>query len=153
MTQERLIKKYPNRRLYDTSTSKYVTLEDIRALVVAGNAFRVVEKKSSEDITRSILLQIIMEQETGKGEPMFSAELLTNFIKNYGEETQENFSNYMEQSLQFFNDQQTLLHEQMATPLKNTPAELWLNMGKSQVDSWQDMQKQLFETLVAPPKK
>ena len=153
MPTERLIKKYPNRRLYDTSTSKYITLDDVRDMVVEGMPFKVVEKKTNEDITRNILLQIIMEQESGDGEPMFSVDLLMQFIQNYGENTQADFSNYMEKSLQFFAQQQEALREQLAGSLKNTPGELWLDMGKKQMDAWQDMQKEFFETLSTTPKK
>ena len=71
MPKERLIKKYPNRRLYDTSASCYITLDEVRKLVVDGLPFKVVEKKTNEDLTRNILLQIIMDYESGDGEPMF----------------------------------------------------------------------------------
>lgn len=153
MSNERLIKKYPNRRLYDTATSKYVTLDEVRQMVVEGVDIKVVDKKTNEDITRNILLQIIMEQESGNGEPMFSIDLLTQFIQNYGEKTQAEFSNFMEKSMEFFNSQQELLHEHLAKPLKNTPGEFWLDMGKKQMEAWQDMQKQFFESLAATPKK
>ena len=69
MSQERLIKKYPNRRLYDTSASCYITLDEVRKLVIDGSPFKVLEKKTNEDITRNILLQIIMDYESGEGEP------------------------------------------------------------------------------------
>jgi len=153
MPTERLIKKYPNRRLYDTSTSKYITLDDVRDMVVKEVPFKVVEKKTNEDITRNILLQIIMEQESGNGEPMFSVDLLMRFIQNYGENSQADFSDFMEKSLQFFTDQQEMFHEQLAKPLKNTPGEVWLDMGKKQMDAWQDMQKQFFESLASSNKK
>lgn len=153
MTAERLIKKYPNRRLYDTSSSKYITLDDVKDMVVQGIPFKVVEKKTNEDITRNILLQIILEQESGNGEPMFTADLLMQFIRNYGEKTQADFTSFLEKSLQFFSDQQEMFHEQLSEPLKNTPGELWLNMGKQQMDAWQDMQKQFLESLVSSTKK
>jgi polyhydroxyalkanoate synthesis repressor PhaR len=153
MNAERLIKKYPNRRLYDTSTSRYITLDEVRQMVVEGIEFKVVDKKSNEDITRNILLQIIMEQESGNGEPMFSADLLTRFIQNYGEKTQAEFSNFMEKSMDFFGKQQELLHEHLAKPLKNTPGEFWVDMSKKQMDAWQDMQRQFFESLAATTPK
>ncbi|MCW8964091.1 MAG: polyhydroxyalkanoate synthesis repressor PhaR [Gammaproteobacteria bacterium] len=153
MPTERLIKKYPNRRLYDTSTSKYITLDDVREMVVQDVPFKVVEKKTNEDITRNILLQIIMEQESGNGEPMFSVDLLMRFIQNYGENSQADFSDFMEKSLQFFADQQEMIHAQLTKPLKNTPGEIWLDMGKKQMDAWQDMQKQFFESLAGGGKK
>ena len=153
MAAERLIKKYPNRRLYDTSTSQYITLDEVRQMVVDGIPFKVVEKKTDEDITRNILLQIIMEQESGDGEPMFSVDLLMQFIKNYGENTRNDFINYMERSMEFFKEQQEMLSEQLTKPLKDTPGELWLEMGKQQMDAWQDMQKQFFDAMVASSKK
>ena len=154
MPAERLIKKYPhNRRLYDTSISDYITIDDIRKMVIDDIPFKVVDKKTNEDITRNILLQIIMEQESGKGEPMFSVDLLLQFIRNYGEATQHDFSTYMEKSLQFFAEQQDILREHLAEPLKNTPAEVMLDMGKKQMDAWQNMQKAFFEPLVKPSKK
>ncbi len=153
MAAERLIKKYPNRRLYDTTTSQYITLDEVRQMVVEGIPFKVVEKKTNEDITRNILLQIIMEQESGDGEPMFSVDLLMQFIKNYGENTRDDFINYMEKSMEFFREQQEMLSEQLTKPLKDTPGELWLEMGKQQMDAWQDMQKQFFDAMVASAKK
>jgi polyhydroxyalkanoate synthesis repressor PhaR len=109
MPKERLIKKYPNRRLYDTSTSCYITLDEVRKLVVDGLPFKVVEKKTNEDLTRNILLQIIMDYESGDGEPMFSIDLLIRFIRNYGESSQDSFKSYMEQSMEFFTQQQDIL--------------------------------------------
>lgn len=153
MPAERLIKKYPNRRLYDTATSKYITLDEVRQMVVDGVEFKVVDKKTGEDITRNILLQIIMEQESGNGQPMFSADLLMQFIRNYGENTQAQFSSFMEKSMEFFNQQQELLHEQLSKPLKNTPGEFWLDMSKKQMESWQEMQKQFIDALVSAQKK
>lgn len=152
MSNEHLIKKYSNRRLYDTRTSQYITLENVRNMILEGTPFKVVDKKTNEDITRNILLQIIMEHESGKGEPMFSVELLMRFIRNYGENTQDSFTRYMEQSLSFFSQQQEILRDQMSEPLKNTPGEMWLNMGEKQMDAWQKMQEQLFQTLTSTPK-
>ncbi|HET7773207.1 MAG TPA: polyhydroxyalkanoate synthesis repressor PhaR, partial [Burkholderiaceae bacterium] len=81
--QQRLIKKYPNRRLYDTQTSTYITLDDVKQLVINNEVFSVVDAKSNEDLTRSILLQIILDEEAG-GAPMFSAPVLANIIRFYG---------------------------------------------------------------------
>ncbi|MCB1994316.1 MAG: polyhydroxyalkanoate synthesis repressor PhaR, partial [Rhodoferax sp.] len=93
----RVLKKYPNRRLYDTSESRYVTLDEVRDLVLKEVPFKVVDRQSNEDITRNILLQIIMEQESS-GEPLFSADVLSRFIKNYGEATQPGFAEYIDTS-------------------------------------------------------
>ena len=144
MPKERLIKKYPNRRLYDTSTSCYITLDEVRKLVVDGLPFKVVEKKTNEDLTRNILLQIIMDYESGDGEPMFSIDLLIRFIRNYGESSQDSFKSYMEQSMEFFTQQQDILKEQLTKPIIENPAETWMDMGKKQFDIWQQAQKQFF---------
>ena len=83
MKSERIIKKYPNRRLYDTEVSRYITLADVRDLVMNCAEFRVVDAANDSDITRSILLQIMLEEETG-GEPLFSATMLAQIIRFYG---------------------------------------------------------------------
>ncbi|MAG00833.1 MAG: polyhydroxyalkanoate synthesis repressor PhaR [Acidiferrobacteraceae bacterium] len=153
MAEELLIKKYPNRRLYDTSSSRYITLEEIREMVVGGTPFRVVEKKTNEDITRNTLLQIIMEHESGDGEPMFSIDLLIRFIRNYGENTQDSFKSYMEQSMEFFSQQQGVLSEQLSKSATGNPSELLMDMGKKQLDVWQQTQKQFFDAMTGKPKK
>ncbi|HWV19257.1 MAG TPA: polyhydroxyalkanoate synthesis repressor PhaR [Rhodocyclaceae bacterium] len=99
----RLIKKYPNRRLYDTQSSAYITLADVKALVLAGADFAVVDAKSNEDLTRSILLQIILEEETG-GAPMFSTEVLATMIRFYGNASQGMMGTYLETNIKAFND-------------------------------------------------
>src|SRR3990172_4581331 len=88
----RLIKKYPNRRLYDTKTSSYITLVDVKELVVKNEEFQVIDAKSGDDLTRSILLQIILDEEGG-GAPMFSSDVLTQFIRFYGSAMQEQLQN------------------------------------------------------------
>ncbi len=132
MSKEILIKKYPNRRLYDTSASCYITLDEVRSLVVDGSPFKVVEKKTNEDITRNILLQIIMDYESGDGEPMFSSDLLISFIRNYGESTQDSFTSYLEQSMDFFTQQQDILRDHITKPTIENPAEALMDMSKKQ---------------------
>lgn len=112
MAEERIIKKYPNRRLYDTTQSCYITLNDVRNLVLAQIPFKVIDRQSGENITRSILLQIIMEQESG-GQPLFSAEVLEQFIRHYSEDTRKGFTEYMRQSVDLFTSQQAAMREQM----------------------------------------
>lgn len=107
----RLIKKYPNRRLYDTKTSSYITLVDVKALVVKGEEFQVVDAKSGEDLTRSILLQIILDEEGG-GAPMFSSNVLTQFIRFYGSAMQGMMGSYLERNVQLFNELQKRMQEQ-----------------------------------------
>src|SRR6476660_9605090 len=93
----RIIKKYPNRRLYDTANSGYITLADVKQMVLEQVEFQVVDAKSGEDLTRSILLQIILEEESG-GLPMFSSDMLTQMIRFYGNAMQGIIANYMEQN-------------------------------------------------------
>ena len=108
----RVIKKYPNRRLYDTATSSYITLADVKKLVLDGVAFRVEDAKSHEDLTRSILLQIILEEESGEGAPMFSSDMLTKVIRFYGNTMQGMLGNYLEKNIQTFIEIQKRLQEQ-----------------------------------------
>ena len=100
---ERLIKKYPNRRLYDTQTSSYITLTDVKQLVLDADEFTVVDAKSSEDLTRSILLQIILEEEAN-GAPMFSSVVLSQIIRYYGHAMQGMMGSYLEKNVQAFTD-------------------------------------------------
>ena len=111
--QARLIKKYPNRRLYDTQTSAYITLADIRNLVLRFENFRVLDAKTEEDLTRSILLQIILEEEAG-GAPMFSTEMLSHMIRFYGNATQGMMGKYLESNIRAFIDMQEKLQDQVA---------------------------------------
>jgi len=109
--QARLIKKYPNRRLYDTRTSTYITLADVKDLVLRHEEFRVVDAKSGDDLTRSILLQIILEEEAG-GAPMFTSDLLAQMIRFYGNAMQGMMGQYLENNVSAFTDMQTKLQEQ-----------------------------------------
>lgn len=138
MAAERLIKKYPNRRLYDTSESRYITLEEVREMVLKEVPFKVVDRQSNEDITRNILLQIIMEQESG-GDPLFSADVLARFIRNYGEAAQSGFAEYLDTSLRFFSEQQEAVHKQMGKVLEGTPMDYWMKLGEQNMKAWQDM--------------
>jgi polyhydroxyalkanoate synthesis repressor PhaR len=138
MPSERLIKKYPNRRLYDTTESRYITLDEVREMVLREISFKVVDRQSNEDITRNILLQIIMEQESG-GAPLFSADVLSRFIRNYGEAAQSGFSEYLDTSLRFFNEQQSTIQEQMGKALQGTPMDYWVKLGEQNMKIWQDM--------------
>ena len=108
---QRVIKKYPNRRLYDTTTSTYITLAEVKQLVMASENLVVRDAKTSEDITRSILLQIILEEEAG-GAPMFSEAVLANIIRFYGHAMQGFMGSYLEKNVQMFTDMQARLAEQ-----------------------------------------
>lgn len=109
--QARLIKKYPNRRLYDTKTSAYITLSDVKELVLKYENFKVLDAKTEEDLTRSILLQIILEEETG-GLPIFTSELLAQLVRFYGNAMQGMFGKYLENNLKNFVDFQHKIQEQ-----------------------------------------
>ena len=122
----RILKKYPNRRLYDTQLSSYITLADVKTMVLSGERFEVREAKSGEDLTRSILLQIILEEETG-GVPIFSAQMLAQIIRFYGHAMQGMMGSYLEKNLQTFTDIQNRLAEQskgLYDPAKQSP-EMW----------------------------
>ena len=146
MTDERIIKKYPNRRLYDTNQSCYITLNDVRDLVLASTPFKVIDRQSGDDITRSILLQIIMEQESG-GQPLFSANILEQFIRNYSDTTRKGFTEYMAQSVNLFTNQQEAMREQMHKVLAGTPLDTWLKVGEQNIQTWQKMQESILGNL------
>ena len=107
----RVIKKYPNRRLYDTETSTYITLAEVKELVMARESFVVRDAKTGEELTRSILLQIILEEEAG-GAPMFTEDLLANIIRFYGHTMQGFMGSYLERNIQAFVEMQARLAEQ-----------------------------------------
>ena len=124
--QLRLIKKYPNRRLYDTKTSSYITLADVKQMVLKQEEFQVVDAKSGDDLTRQILLQIILEEES-TGAPMFSHDVLTQFIRFYGNAMQGIMGNYLERNVQAFLEIQKSIQEQ-SRQLYGDPSkasELW----------------------------
>jgi polyhydroxyalkanoate synthesis repressor PhaR len=108
---KRVIKKYPNRRLYDTDTSAYITLSEVKQLVMASEGFVVRDAKTGEDLTRSILLQIILEEEAN-GSPMFTPEVLSNVIRFYGHAMQGFMGGFLEKSMQTMVEMQTRLGEQ-----------------------------------------
>jgi polyhydroxyalkanoate synthesis repressor PhaR len=112
--QLRLIKKYPNRRLYDTKTSSYITLADVKQMVIKQEEFQVVDAKSGDELTRQILLQIILEEEGSGGLPMFSSDLLSQLIRFYGNAMQGLMGTYLEKNIKAFHDIQKTLQEQSA---------------------------------------
>jgi polyhydroxyalkanoate synthesis repressor PhaR len=137
----RLIKKYPNRRLYDTKTSTYITLADVKKLVVQGQDFQIVDDKTKEDLTRSILLQIILEEENG-GAPMFSSDILTQFIRSYGSAMQGMLGAYLERNMQLFGEIQKRMQEQ-SQKLYGEPAkfneDLWKQFMSFQAPAMQGL--------------
>ena len=136
----RVLKKYPNRRLYDTQTSSYITLADVKRMVLSGEAFEVRDAKTSDDLTRSILLQIILEEESG-GVPMFSAQTLSQIIRFYGHAMQgvmgtlleKNMAAFAELQTQFLGQQKGLYDPQHLSP------ELWTQFMGGQAPVLQDL--------------
>ena len=144
---KRVIKKYPNRRLYDTTESKYVTLSDVRRLVLDGVSFCVIDKKSDADITRNILLQIIIEQEE-EGEPLFTTEVLEQIIGFYGDSVQGVAGDFLSQSLELFRDQQNHFQDQMKDAITSNPMSSAFNdLAKQNLDLWQQMQDSFFKNV------
>ena len=117
----RVLKKYPNRRLYDTQESSYVTLGDVKALVLSHENFQVIDSKSGSDITRTILMQIISEQETSDGSPIFSNKMLQQLIRFYGDSLQGVMGEYLEKSLGMFMEQQDILRHQLQNVMNANP--------------------------------
>jgi polyhydroxyalkanoate synthesis repressor PhaR len=140
----RTIKKYPNRRLYDTERSKYITLADVRELVTEGVEFEVVDANSGNDITRSILLQIIMEKESD-GEPLFTTDMLTKFIRFYGNTAQDMFSRYMEQSMSLFLEQQRVMQGRIRDAMGSNPMDMMSDLTRRNLELWQEMQRSFLK--------
>jgi polyhydroxyalkanoate synthesis repressor PhaR len=136
---DRIIKKYPNRRLYDTEASKYITLSQLRQLIIDGAGIKVIDSTTEEDITRNILLQIILESESD-GEPLFTANMLSRIFRFYGGTLQGVFGRYLEQSLNLFTQQQ----EQFRQNLGEDPFSAMTNMAQQNIKLWSDMQKSFF---------
>jgi len=146
---QRVIKKYPNRRLYDTDTSTYITLAEVKQLVLDSEPFVVRDAKTNEDLTRSILLQIILEEEAG-GTPMFSEAALANIIRVYGHAMQGFMGSYLERNVQAFTDLQTRLAEQS----KQLTPEMWaqfMNMPNTlmpgMMGNYVEQSRTLFDTM------
>ena len=139
--QVRLIKKYPNRRLYDTKTSSYITLVDVKQMVLKQEEFQAVDAKTGDDLTRQILLQIILEEESG-GSPMFTSEALSQMIRTYGNAMQGMMGGYLEKNINAFQEMQKSLQEQ-STKLygdgAKVPTEMWTQFMNMQGPSMQGL--------------
>ena len=140
-SEVRMIKKYPNRRLYDTANSGYITLADVKQMVLSGVEFKVVDAKTNDDLTRAILLQIILDEESG-GMPMFSSEMLAQLIRFYGSAQQTIMGQYIEQNVQAFLAIQKKLQDQAkqvyGDKMMLTP-ELWKQFMQMQAPAMQGM--------------
>jgi len=143
----RLIKKYPNRRLYDTKTSSYITLADVKQMVLKQEEFQVVDAKSGDDLTRQILLQIILDEESG-GMPMFSSDLLSQLIRSYGNAMQGMMGSYLERNIRAFQDIQKALQEQsqkMYGDNSRVSQDLWAQFMNLQGPAMQSLMQAYIE--------
>lgn len=152
MADKRIIKKYPNRRLYDTEISKYITLDDVKDLVIRGVDFCVKDVKTDEDLTRSILLQIISEQEH-EGDPMFSTGTLTQMIRFYGNAYQAAFSDYLQQSLDLFTRQQQEFQDRLQKTVSANPLSAMNELTQRNLDMWRQVQENFFKAAGLRPGK
>lgn len=150
MSHVRIIKKYPNRRLYDTEISSYVTLEDVRQLIVDKEDFVVRDARSGNDITRGVLMQIIAEHEE-HGQPIFTTELLTQVIRFRGDSMQGHLGSFLERSLQFFLEQQQNLRGQIGQLVGQAPWSLLNQLAERNLDLWRSFQQGLGSGSGTPP--
>ena len=150
MAAIRIIKKYPNRRLYDTEISSYITIEDVRQLIVDGEDFEVRDAKTGDDLTRTVLLQIISEQEQD-GEPVLSTQLLSQIIRFYGDSLQGFMGNYLERSMQAFLDQQQQFRQQMGGLRGQTPWTMMNQLTERNMEMWKEFQKNLTGSIGQKP--
>jgi polyhydroxyalkanoate synthesis repressor PhaR len=149
MAEERLIRKYANRRLYDAADSRHVTLDDLRRLVAGGQRIKVVDDKTDEDITRSILLQIIASQEQF-GTPVLSLQLLEAIIRFYGNPIQQMLTSYLEQSIGGLLRQQNLMQAEMAKALESPMAPI-AEMARQNMEMWAKMQASMLSAFTPAP--
>jgi polyhydroxyalkanoate synthesis repressor PhaR len=149
MAEERLIRKYANRRLYDAQDSRHVTLDDLRKLIAAGERIKVVDDKSGEDLTRSILLQIIASQEQF-GTPVLSTQLLEAIIRFYGNPIQQMLTTYLERSIGGLLRQQNVMQAEMAKVLE-TPMAPLAEMTRQNMEMWAKMQASMLSAFSPAP--
>lgn len=146
MSEPRVIKKYPNRRLYDTVESRYITLADIRRLVVESIEFTVIDKKSGQDITHAILLQVIADQES-HAPPMLSRDFLSQVIRGHAQNAQGVLSSYLEQSMRLFSAQQRELKERIRQVTGPEAMEAVAGFAERNYQRWRNVQDEIFRTL------
>ncbi len=147
MNQERLIKKYANRRLYDASQSRHITLEDIRMLIVKGEKLKVVEDKTGRDITRHILLQVIAEQEQF-GRPILSTKVLEAIIRFYGNAMQGFLAGFLEKSVETFLNQQEALQAQISKIVASTPISTVADITRQNLETLSKVQENMLSAIL-----
>ncbi len=149
MAPPRVIKKYPNRRLYDTEISTYITIEDVRQLIVDGEEFEVRDARTGEDLTRQVLLQIIAEHEQA-GEPVLTTQMLSQIIRFYGDSMQGFMSSYLERSMQLFMEQQQQFRSQFGSMLGQTPWAMLNQLTERNLAIWKEFQQNLASNVGQP---
>jgi polyhydroxyalkanoate synthesis repressor PhaR len=149
MAEPRLIRRYANRRLYDAAGSRHVTLDDVRKMIAAGETVKVIEDKSGEDITRSMLLQIISNQEQF-GAPVLSTQLLEALIRFYGNPVQEMLTKYLEQSIGSLLRQQQVMRAEMAKVLESPMAPM-ADLARQNMELWAKMQASMLSAVTPEP--
>jgi polyhydroxyalkanoate synthesis repressor PhaR len=152
MSQERLIKKYANRRLYDATQSRHITLDDIRALIVKGERIKVVEDKTGADITRHILLQVIAEQEQF-GRPILSTTVLESIIRFYGNSMQGFLASFLEKSIETFLHQQENIQNQISKIVSATPLATVADLTRSNFETLAKVQESMLSAILPKREK
>jgi polyhydroxyalkanoate synthesis repressor PhaR len=147
MNEPRVIKKYPNRRLYDTVESRYITLADVRKLVVERIDFVVMDKKSQEDITRCILLQVIAELEQA-AEPLMSRDFLSQIIRSHDGHFHDMVGSYLEQSFKLFSSHQRDARERTKSSADADSLQAVANLAQKNYQRWRSVQEEIYRTLV-----
>ena len=147
MSNPRVIKKYPNRRLYDTEESRYITLADVKELVMKKVDFEVIDKKSGEDITRTILLQVISDQEQ-QGDPMMSEDFLSQIIRAYGSVVPDFVTKYLEQSMTLFMQQQKYFKDQLQSVVGTDPLSAMAELTQQNFSKMQSLQEDLLKKFM-----
>ena len=148
----RTIKKYANRRLYDTTASRHVTLHDIREMIAQGDEVCIVDDTNGKDITRHVLLQILAEQEQG-GQPILSTEMLMQIIRFYGNPMQGLMTQLLDQSVASFTQQQKQWQKQLQDAVSQTPMGIMKALAEQNFSAWSDLQKQMLDTMMPKPDK
>jgi polyhydroxyalkanoate synthesis repressor PhaR len=150
----RIIKKYANRRLYDTKTSQYITLDDLKQLIISGSVVQVVDAKNKNDISREVLLQLVAEQES-QGQPILNEAILTSLIRFYDHPMQKLASRYLEMALTQLQDQRTQLSEKMQD-IMESPVELaskfTRELSRQNLD-WMGQLQETFQAAMNPSKR
>jgi len=145
----RVIKKYPNRRLYDTQKSAYITIADVLKIIRSGEDFQVVDAEKGEDITRSVLVQIITEQEAGAS-PIFTTDMLTRFIRVYDDSSQALFGEFLDKNMKMFSEQQKRFQDQMGNII-GSPLQIMQDLTERNLAIWGDMQSRFMDMAMGRP--